>query len=292
MYTIKRAAELVGVPEATLRGWERRYGVGAGTRTPAGYRLYDEGALAALVAMKRLVDEGWSVRAAADEARSRGLADAAEQATPSPSGAPPGVGGVADLVPYAQSYDDAGLSRLLDHRFAGASFETVVDDWLLPALRALGEAWEAGEVSVAGEHFVSHGVVRRLAAAYDAAGAGRNGARTVLGLPPGSHHDLGLLSFATAARRTGLATRYLGADVPTESWIRAVAPEAVRCAVLAAPDEDAATALQSVVAAVRDARPDLVIAVGGAHQDLAPEGCQRLGHHIGTAAVTLARSLA
>ena len=35
MYTIKQAADLTGVPEASLRAWERRYGVAAPLRTEA-----------------------------------------------------------------------------------------------------------------------------------------------------------------------------------------------------------------------------------------------------------------
>ena len=40
MYTIKRAAELTGISVATLRAWERRYGVVHPQRSDGGYRLY------------------------------------------------------------------------------------------------------------------------------------------------------------------------------------------------------------------------------------------------------------
>ena len=46
MYTIKQASRLTGVTEASLRGWERRYGVVVPHRNEAGYRLYDEAAIA------------------------------------------------------------------------------------------------------------------------------------------------------------------------------------------------------------------------------------------------------
>ena len=42
MYTIKQAAARSGVPVPLLRAWERRYGVVSPSRTPSGYRLYDE----------------------------------------------------------------------------------------------------------------------------------------------------------------------------------------------------------------------------------------------------------
>ena len=41
---------------------------------------------------------------------------------------------------------------------------------LVPALRALGDAWAAGRVTVAGEHLASNAILRRLAAAFQASG--------------------------------------------------------------------------------------------------------------------------
>ena len=43
MYTVKHAAELTGIPAATLRMWERRYAVVTPVRSESGYRLYDDG---------------------------------------------------------------------------------------------------------------------------------------------------------------------------------------------------------------------------------------------------------
>ena len=44
MYTIKEAAARTGLTIPVLRAWERRYRVVAPTRTPGGYRVYDEAA--------------------------------------------------------------------------------------------------------------------------------------------------------------------------------------------------------------------------------------------------------
>ncbi|QCX27882.1 MerR family transcriptional regulator [Nocardioides jishulii] len=287
MFTIKHAARAVGVSEATLRAWERRYGIGSPLRSQAGYRLYDDAAVRALETMKHLVDEGWPVKSAAEETLRRLARDEADDAAPQHF-SPEEYGDLDALVPLARSYDAPGLDDLLDERFASASFESVVDDWLLPALGRLGAAWEAGEVSVAGEHLVSHGVTRRLSVAYEAAGDAPFGAQVAIGLPPGARHDLGLLCFATAARRVGLAPRYLGNDVPTEDWMRAISPAGVRAVVLSAPLREDLEALQAVVDAVRLTRPDVLVAVGGAHQGDAPAYCLRLGHRIGDAAQELA----
>src|SRR3712207_450395 len=55
MYTIRQAAARTGVPVSLLRAWERRYAIGRPTRTPAGYRLYDDEAIERLRTMRRLV---------------------------------------------------------------------------------------------------------------------------------------------------------------------------------------------------------------------------------------------
>ena len=51
----------------------------------------------------------------------------------------------------------------------------MVDSWLFPTLRQLGEGWVRGEIDVAGEHAASHAVHRRLSAAFDAAGSRSRG---------------------------------------------------------------------------------------------------------------------
>lgn len=276
MFTIKHAAEQVGVSVSTLRAWERRYGVGTARRTEAGYRLYDEQAVRALSLMQSLVDEGWSVRAAAGEVHRR-------TAGPPP---PPAATDQDDddaLVRTAAELDAAGVGSLLDHRFSAASFESVVDGWLLPALRDVGLGWASGQVSVAGEHLVAAAVQRRLSAAYDAAGDNPSGPRVAVGLPPGARHELGLLAFATAARRAGLSTTWLGADVPVEDWA-AVAARPVDCVVLAIPTADDVDAAAATVAAVEEHRPGLLVAVGGSAQAQAPAQCLRLGHQLGPGA--------
>ena len=61
-------AARVGVPAATLRAWERRYGVLRPERTPAGYRLYtpdDERRVLIVAAQMR---RGLSASQAADSA--------------------------------------------------------------------------------------------------------------------------------------------------------------------------------------------------------------------------------
>jgi methanogenic corrinoid protein MtbC1 len=287
VYTVKRAAELTGIPADTLRMWERRYAVVEPTRSPGGYRLYDDSALRRLSAMRSLVDSGWAPR----EAARRVLADAIRGVDAVPVPAADVRGDVGALARIAREYDSPALDAVLDEGFATGSFEQVVDSWLMPALGALGAAWRDGSVTVAGEHFVSAAVARRLAAAFDAAGRSGPGPCAVVGLARGSRHELGVLAFATALRRAGLAVVYVGGDLPPEEWVDLVAARSAVAVVLGVPTPEDVPAVRETVEAVSRAHPGVGVLVGGGCQSEVGGVAQPLGHAVGPAAQQLAASL-
>lgn len=287
MYTIRQAAQLTDVSEATLRAWERRYGVVEPRRNGSGYRVYDEAALAALSTMRRLIDEGWSTGEAA-----RAVASGQVSAVWKPSERPASLhGDEPNAATYMQQFlssatrmDTHGIEDSLDAGFALGSFEHVVDSWLFPTLEALGEGWARGEIDVAGEHAASHAVHRRLAATFQAAGSRSRGPAVIVGLPPGSQHQLGALAFATAARRRGLDVLYLGADVPVESWAVAVRRRAAQAAVLSvvtpADRETAGAVVERLL--TQDLVP--MLCAGGASAANLAAGVHTLATGIGAAA--------
>lgn len=268
MYTIKQASARTGLGAPLIRAWERRYGVIAPTRTASGYRLYDEAAIKTLQAMRALVDSGWT---ASEAARAIG---AGEIAVDDIAVEPSTSGGVAPttaaahrarlvdrFVAAAESTSPAETEAALDEILASGSFEAVVDDLLLPAAAALGDSWTAGRLSVAAEHAASAAIARRLAAAYQAGAiAGRPAA--VVGLPPGSRHELGALAFAVALRRRGVGVLYLGPDVPVDAWVDVTRRTRARAAVIAVVTEaDRAPATAVVEALHAEGVP--IVAAGG-----------------------------
>jgi DNA-binding transcriptional MerR regulator len=300
MYTIKRVSEMVGVPVATLRAWQRRYGVVNPGRSDSGYRLYGARDIALLRRMQSLVASGWSPKEAAAavsgtanfETDPRNVRRIQPPATPAD---PPARKAGPDLVAAAIDLDPMAASRLLDEHFAASSFEHAVDHWLLPELERLGAAWANGDVSVAGEHIVAAAVQRRLSAAFDAAAMESERYPLLLtGLPAGCHHELGILAYATAARRRGMAVLHLGPDLPVRDWLVAVErhqPDAVVIAVPTIADiQPAAQIIKSL------AGHPVLVTVGGRHQlatveAAEPSGDQlviALGHSIGSGATQLA----
>jgi DNA-binding transcriptional MerR regulator/methylmalonyl-CoA mutase cobalamin-binding subunit len=286
MYTVRHASELTGIPADTLRMWERRYGVVTPERSDGGYRLYDEASLRRLLAMRALVGAGWSARQAAEQI----LTDAASGTDePRPAGAAP-QGDTGALARAADTFDAAALDAALDAGFALGAFEQVVDRWLMPSLQEVGVGWREGSISVAGEHFVSASVQRRLAAAFDGADRSAAGATVVVGLARGSRHELGVLAFATALRRAGIDVVYVGGDLPPEGWVAVVTERDPAAVVLGVPAEEDVLAVRETVAALAAARPDLRVHVGGGHQHRI-EGAHPLGHAVGPAATAVAGSV-
>lgn len=280
VYTVGRTAELTGVPRETLRKWEQRYGVVDPVRTEGNYRLYDDESVRRLSVMRDLVDAGWSPKEAARHVLG------APVATP-----PAGEGGPApldELARCAERFDLDRVEQVLDEAFARTDLDVVVDDWLMPSLVRLGEAWQGGQVTIAGEHFISAAVHRRLAYAFQQLAApGTDAPKVAVGLARGSRHELGVLSFAAVLRSQGVGVTYLGSDLPLEAWIetvRTLGPDAV---VIGVPTVEDLPAVREVVSAL--ARRGLVL-VGGAHQDRV-EGAEPLGHAAGAAARDLAARL-
>jgi MerR family transcriptional regulator, light-induced transcriptional regulator len=271
MYTIKQAAERTGIAIPTIRVWERRYGVVSPSRTAAGYRLYDEDSIARLGAMQHLVEnEGWRPSQAADRIRTASAPELAELGSAARTSdtrdadraRPTGAGAVEAIVDAARRLDLRSIDVTLDETFAGQGFESAMDTVVFPALRAIGDAWSRNELDVAREHAASETIRRRIAHYFDAAARNGGSATVVVGLPPGSRHELGAFAFAVAARRAGLDVVYLGADVPIDAWrqtVRDTRPRAVVVAVVARGDARSAS---DVIRALAEDDATLV-AVGG-----------------------------
>jgi MerR family transcriptional regulator, light-induced transcriptional regulator len=275
MYTIRQASTLTGVGAPLIRAWERRYGVVKPARTVSGYRLYDDTAIQVLLAMRGLVDSGWT---ASEAARAIGAGEVAvggptagptdalfAPAAAAEAGATRRAALVGRFVAAAEASSPLEIERVLDDILGSASFEAVVDDLLLPAVAALGDAWAEGRISVAAEHAASAAVVRRLAVAFDAAGVATRPV-AVVGMPPGARHELGALAFAVALRRRRIGVLYLGQDVTIDGWLDVVARTRARAAVIGvvtpADRESAAAVVERLL------EHDIpLVAVGGAAAD-------------------------
>ena len=215
---IGEVSRRTGVPVATLRAWERRYELLRPTRTTGGHRLYRDGDVARVEAMRALVADGWLAAAAARQV--------ARDVRTAPGGGEDGDGDlgpvsllVGRLVAAIEAYDAAAVHAVIDEALTRFDVPTALDLVVVPVLREAGDGWAQDAGVVAREHFTSHAVRPRLLELLRAPSAGPE---TVLAATPADEdHDLGLLAACATAAWAGWRVHFLGARTPAEALGRA-----------------------------------------------------------------------
>jgi MerR family transcriptional regulator, light-induced transcriptional regulator len=209
---IGELAKRTGVSPELLRAWEQRYGLLQPTRTPGGFRLYSAADEGRVQRMQSLVSGGLAAAQAA-----RLILSGGEPAPRTVSASATILEEEAgSLTVSLDRLDEQAANSALDRLFAAYTVETVLQDVVLPYLHRLGERWEAGQVSVAQEHFASNLLRGRLLGLAQGWGQGQ-GPLAILACVPGEQHELGLLVFGVALRRRGWRITYLGTDSPIDA---------------------------------------------------------------------------
>lgn len=113
----------------------------------------------------------------------------------------------------------------------GVSMTAVAQDVLVPALRDIGEEWQAGRLDISIEHRASAIVDRILGQRYPSLRGRRRGAAVVAALS-GDQHVLPTTLAAISLRDDNWLVHHLGADLPPEELVRFCQEEHVDLAVL------------------------------------------------------------
>lgn len=148
----------------------------------------------------------------------------------------------------------------------GASVLDLQQHVVQAAQREIGRLWQENEISIAQEHLATAVSQVVLAYLYDhAPHVARNGKKVVIACVEGELHDFPARLAGDALDLAGFDTRYLGANVPTESLIQLLISERPDLLALSVTMAFNIGSLRSTVRAVRAERAlaGLPIAVGG-----------------------------
>lgn len=270
--TVAAVARRLGVAPATLRTWDRRYGLGPGAHAAGAHRRYAPADVARLQTMRRLTVEGVAPAEAARLALQGGAALGAISGGPAAGRHGAGSGGRVLRLPNAEP-DVRGLARAamaLDaatvtaqlRQAVGATGVTSTWDLLLrPVLAGVGERWAATGDGVDVEHLLSQcasAIFRQLAAALTAPA---NTRPVVLACAAGELHSLPLDVLAAALAERRIGTHVLGAAVPVRAMASAV--RRIGPATLFLWSQLPATANEAQLSAVPAIRPPVRVIVGG-----------------------------
>lgn len=224
-YTVAAVARRLGIAPATLRTWDRRYGLGPSGHTFGRHRRFTEADIDRLQAMRRLTQHGV---APAEAAR---LATGPQPLiAPEPVQAQAGGGRVVALP--GSSPDVRGLARAamsLDGAAVAATIRRsvrevgVASTWhglVGPVLHGVGERWEATGEGVEVEHLLAESALAALRAGAPPEPAGPP--RVLLACTPDDYHALPLHVLAAALAEAGIASRNLGGAVPPDALADAI----------------------------------------------------------------------
>jgi methanogenic corrinoid protein MtbC1 len=294
LYNIKAVEQATGLSAATLRAWERRYGVCEPQRSESGYRLYSDRDLAALRWLKRRLEEGLAISQAVTllQRRTGSSNGAAEPKSERPA---PVIGAERfslvdlrhQLTEALLSFDEQRADMLLSEAFAMYGVESACELILAPAMVDIGDRWHRGQITVVAEHFASHYVRRKLESLLNVTPVHERGLTIVLGCAPGDWHEVGLILMAFFLRRQGYHVIYLGQNVPLEHLVAELARLLPSMVIMSATTDEAAAALtevSQVVAAMPEPRP--IFGFGGRafNRDHSLHEAVR-GHFLGESAV-------
>jgi MerR family transcriptional regulator, light-induced transcriptional regulator len=260
---ISEVARLTGLTTATLRVWQRRYGLGASRSSPGGHRRYSPSDVARLRAVQQLVGRGLPTAEAV-----RVVLAPVEHGLDLPPEAHP----VAHLLASAAlDLDGPSCRTLLRDHLQTHPVETAWEDVVRPVLAAVGERWAQLPHGIAVEHVLSHVTAAALQAAAPAV---RGQARVLLACVPVEEHDLPLVALAAALAQRGVATTLLGAATPADTLARAVERSRPTMVVLLALLPELADPGALVAARSTDT---LVAAGPGWAEVTVPDGVHRVG---------------
>jgi DNA-binding transcriptional MerR regulator len=246
---IGELARRAGIPPATLRAWERRYGIVSPIRTEVGYRLYGERDERRIKRMLELITRGIAPAEAASrvlgeevEADAESDSDRGGPDRPAPERALDGEALRTRLLDELMAYDEGGAQTTLDRAVAAYGVEALLTELILPMLRRIGERWTAGEITIGQEHFASHLIRGRLMPLARGWSSGE-GPLALLACPAGEEHDLALLAFGLLLGERGWRVAFLGADTPLETLEEAAERLRPEVVVLAITDPATAASL-------------------------------------------------
>lgn len=227
LLTVAAVARRLGVAPATLRTWDRRYGLGASSHEAGEHRRYCPEDLAKLTLMRKLITAGVAPCDAAQQARSHTGEVKIET--------------VLDHFEVREDVVDAlhRAANILDRGFVEEVLRKdiaengVIKSWtevLVPLLFIIGSEWEASGKGIEVEHMLTEVIKRLLREGVSQVSTPINARPVLLAAVGEELHCLALHALAAALAEKQIETFFLGPRTPLEAisgMVKRSAPPAV-----------------------------------------------------------------
>jgi MerR family transcriptional regulator, light-induced transcriptional regulator len=216
--TVAAVARRLGVAPATLRTWDRRYGLGPSEHSSGEHRRYNGSDIARLTLMRKLVIAGVSPA----EAAQRALAFDGEVSPESLTNSITSDVAVREelvetLIRAARAYDRNFIEELLRSELSARGISNTWNEVLVPLLIMIGDEWADSGTGIETEHLVSEIIKRLLQEANTSVQNPANARPVLLACIGEEMHSLALYALGAVLSERKIATQFLGARTPIEA---------------------------------------------------------------------------
>lgn len=270
--TVAAVARRLGVAPATLRTWDRRYGLGPSQHSAGAHRRYSPSDVARLERMRRLVltgvPPGEAARAAQVEDVDGDATSVAVESVDSRArqggghvvAIPGGTPNARGLARAAVALDADSCRSIVGETLDRRGLVWTWDHLLAPVLVGIGQKWEVSGRGIDVEHVLSEAIQAEFSERVSRAPA-TSPATILLAAAPNELHVLPLWALAAGLAERHVAMRMMGARTPADALgqaMRRTGPGGVLMW-----SQTAETGDPVVLAELPELRPEPLVLLGG-----------------------------
>lgn len=258
LLSIGAVARSSGLSEATLRVWERRYGIPTPVRLPSGHRRYRPDQVRHL----RLVSEALAQGSRPGEVLRVPLEDLPNFVSKGRLSEPS-----EEVQGWIMSFRDLPLRNYLIAMQEQMGLVSFLDTLVGPLLAWLGTSWARGEIEVRHEHFVTEIIedhLRHMRMRTLEENRPEPTGMILLASLPQEQHGLGLCMVALVCDLVGVGQRLLGTSTPIEDVAAAASAVNADAVAISIPVSEQGAVLYRRVDELRSAlKPEIALLMGG-----------------------------
>lgn len=283
--TVAAVARRIGIAPATLRTWDRRYGLGPTVHQAGTHRRYSAIDVARIDLMRKLMINGVLPSEAARSALSQevtpvdvsgneldtNLTVEAVQEVPDNVIALNGSKAYIRSLNWASSNLDAsGCDQVISNSVQSHGVVWTWEQVLQPVLVSLGQKWAETGQGVEQEHLLAESIIGQFRNMATQVTEPENTRPVLLACAPYELHTIPIFAIAAALAEQNIASRILGARMPAEALANAV--KKVGPSAIVVWSQTPGTADVSIWDSIAPMRPGhLRLCVGPGWQSALPE---------------------
>ncbi len=228
--TVAALARRLGVAPATLRTWDRRYGIGPSEHCAGNHRRYSAGDVIRLTSMVRLIVAGVTPKDAAGKALELNLKGTQNKVEKLIQKSEDQSDLISLLFKSAIKFDQGKIEKFIRKSISEKGVEATWIEVIAPLLNEVGDVWVRTGAGIDIEHFLSEVVRKLLSENLGKISSPKNARPVLLACVENELHSLALLALAAVLAEARIECIFLGARTPQSALnevITKAAPPAI-----------------------------------------------------------------